>query len=176
MAAWLSSHFSPGEGRAEFLMKAQFLHHRASSGQHNLIYEAMKKLWAMKTVGRSVLPAVLSFLTPHLTVSLYCLGLASPCRCELPLTACYPTFCLHHAGSVQVVKQKASFCYCCCFYRAIATSFTRPLLFPWGISGNLDRILWLALEKGNKILGTQNASLLFSPNIFSHFEKCASLF
>lgn len=141
---------------------------------NNIIWST--KLWAMKTVGRSVLLAVLSFLTPHLTVLLYYLSLASPCRRELRCAACYPKSCLHHAGSVQVVKQKASFCCCCCFYHAIAMSFIRPLLFPWGIiSGNLDRILWLALEKGNKILGTQNASLLFSPNIFSHFEMCFSV-
>lgn len=84
---------------------------------------------------------------PH-SVSLCCLGLTSPCRCDLSLGACYPMFYLHHTGSVQVIKQKTSFYYCCCFYCAIAMSFIRALLFLWGIiSGNLDRILWLTLEK-----------------------------
>lgn len=56
--------------------------------------------------------------------SIHCLGLTGPCRWELPLAVCYPTFYLHSAESVQVVKQKASFlllllfllCNCYAFY------------------------------------------------------------
>lgn len=71
-----------------------------------------------------------------------------PCSCDLSLGACYSASSSHRAGSVQVDKQKTSFHYCCCFYCAIAMSFIKALLFLWGIiSGNLDRILWLTLEK-----------------------------
>lgn len=109
-----------------------------------------KRSFATKSPGRSVFLTALPFLTPHLylTVSLCCFGLSSSCSCELPLGACYPTFYVHHAGSVQVIKQKTSFHYCCCFYCAIAMSFITALPFLWGIiSGNLDQILWLTLEK-----------------------------
>lgn len=88
-----------------------------------------------------------SLPTTH-SVSLCCLDLTSPCKCDPSLGACYPIFYLHHTGSIQVIKQKTSFYYCCCFYYATAMSFIRALLFLWAIiSGNLDRILWLTLEK-----------------------------